>query len=100
MVTTARVGAPRPHEHGHAVAASAAQSVAPLPWRAPSPFPKPFETSRTILRFWDEADAVDLLAAVNEDRGSLLPWLSCFRADYRSIGQCHYHIDRFRRQHQ
>lgn len=91
MATAARAGTSgshRPH-----------QPPAPAAWQAPHPLPARFETQRLVLRFWREADAADLLNAVGEDRRSFLPWLSCFRDDYRTIGECHYHIERFQRQH-
>jgi ribosomal-protein-serine acetyltransferase len=100
MVTAPRAGALRPHEFGSHAVPAPTPLVRPAPWRAPDPMPARFETPRITLRFWREADAPELLNAVNEDRESLLPWLSCFRADYRTIGQCYYNIDRFRRQQQ
>jgi ribosomal-protein-serine acetyltransferase len=100
MVTVPRSGALRHTSAPATLSASARVCRRPAPWLAPDPLPTRFDTARTTLRFWCESDAAELLAAVNEDRTSLLPWLSCFRADYRTLGQCYYNIDRFRRQHQ
>lgn len=71
---------------------------APTSWRAPDPRPDRFAAQRLELRTWHPHDASALLEAVNEDRTSFLPWLSCFKNDYRTVGECHYHIERFQRE--
>jgi ribosomal-protein-serine acetyltransferase len=79
-------------------AATPALPAAPAPWQAPQPLPARFDSPRLTLRFWREEDAQGLLEAISEDRRSFLPWFNSFRADYRTLGECHYQILRLQRQ--
>src|ERR1043165_4872673 len=69
----------------------------PPPWTPPSPLPDRLETPRLVIRFWQPEDAPSMLEAINEDRDSLFPWLPWARTDNRSLAECIFQIERFRR---
>lgn len=69
----------------------------PDPWRAPDPLPGPIETERLVLRLYEHGDAAALLEALDSDRNGLLPWIVWVRTDNRTIAECHYSIELFRR---
>jgi ribosomal-protein-serine acetyltransferase len=69
----------------------------PPNWSPPQPLPAPIETERLVLRFYEASDADAMLAALNADRASLLPWLPWVSVDNRNVAECVYHIERFRR---
>lgn len=62
--------------------------------------PLRIETPRMILRTWTHDDAPALLEAVETSRDTLLPWLPWASTENRSIGECHFNIERFIRQQQ
>jgi RimJ/RimL family protein N-acetyltransferase len=76
---------------------SRAIELEPAAWKAPSPLPGPLESGRVRLRFWEGRDAAGMLAALEADRGSYLPWLPWALSDNRTLVQCVYNIERFRR---
>jgi len=69
----------------------------PQPWTPPRPLPDSLHTQRLTLRFWEHSDAGAMLAGIDTDRGSFLPWLPAFRTDNRNTAECLYNIERFRR---
>jgi RimJ/RimL family protein N-acetyltransferase len=69
----------------------------PPDWTAPRPLPSRFETARTVIRTWTPADAQGMLAALDADRTSYLPWLPWVAIDNQDFAQCIYQIERFRR---
>lgn len=73
-----------------------ASGEAPAPWRAPSPLAGRFETERLVLRFWEPTDAAGMLAAINVERDSFLPWLPWVRVDNRTVEECVSAIERMR----
>jgi RimJ/RimL family protein N-acetyltransferase len=50
-----------------------------------------------VLRFPVESDAPLLLEALEGSRDGILPWMVWARTENRTIGECHYTIERFRR---
>ncbi|MDZ4829577.1 MAG: GNAT family protein [Phycisphaerae bacterium] len=70
----------------------------PLPWSAPSPLPIRRETPRLLLRYFEPTDAESLVAALDEDRASFMPWLPWVPIDNRTIVEAHFNIERFRRE--
>lgn len=70
----------------------------PDPWTAPAPLPGPIETERLVLRFHRHGDAASMLEAIESDRDGLLPWIVWVRTENRTVPECHYTIERFRRQ--
>jgi RimJ/RimL family protein N-acetyltransferase len=70
----------------------------PNPWTAPAPLPGPIETERLVLRFHEHGDAASMLDALDLDRDALLPWIVWVRTENRTVAECHYTIERFRRQ--
>lgn len=80
------------------VSASPTQTLTkPPPWSPPRPLPAPLETERLVLRFQEADDAPGMFDAIEADRASLLPWLPWAAVDNRSVAECTYHIERFRR---
>lgn len=71
---------------------------APAPWSPPTPLPGRHETPRLVLRWWTSDDAAPMLAALNHERSTHLPWLPWVAADNRSIAECIFNIERFRRE--
>jgi ribosomal-protein-serine acetyltransferase len=71
---------------------------APPPWIPPSPLPQSFNTPRLTLRFWEHGDAASMLECLNSDRQSFLPWLPWLLTDNRTVAECTYSIELFRRQ--
>lgn len=69
----------------------------PDPWKAPDPLPGPIETERLVLRAYEHGDAAALLEALDSDRNALLPWIVWVRTDNRTLAECHYSIEMFRR---
>lgn len=69
----------------------------PLPWFAPSPLPSRLETPRLVLRYWEHSDAPAVFKAIEAGRGTLLPWLPWALTDNRSVEECLFNIERFRR---
>lgn len=69
----------------------------PQPWAPPRPLPGLYRTSRLTLRFYELSDAESMLAAIDMDRPSLIPWLPWARTDNRNLAECIYTIERFRR---
>jgi RimJ/RimL family protein N-acetyltransferase len=69
----------------------------PDPWTVPDPLPGPIETERLVLRFYEHGDARSMLEALDVDRGALLPWIAWVRTENRTLAECHYTIERFRR---
>lgn len=69
----------------------------PLPWTAPAALPEALETDRLRLRYWQARDAAGMLAALDADRSSYLPWLPWVEADNLNHEQCVFNIERFRR---
>lgn len=80
-----------------ALAATTHTPVQPPPWCPPTPLPGPVRTPRLVLRFWQPPDAQGMLEAINVDRGSLLQWLPWVETDNRTVSECIYSIERFRR---
>lgn len=70
---------------------------APKPWTPPSPRPGPLETDRFILRCPEHSDAEALLECMEDDRASYAPWLPWIHTDNRSLPECHYSIEMFKR---
>ena len=70
---------------------------ATLPWKAPRPLPAECVTPRIVLRFWRPEDAASMLAAIDVDRQSLLPWLPWPAVDNRNVSECIYQIEKWRR---
>jgi ribosomal-protein-serine acetyltransferase len=50
-----------------------------------------------VLRFFTPNDAPSLLAALEVDRGSFLPWLPWTADDNRTLPEVYFNIERFRR---
>jgi RimJ/RimL family protein N-acetyltransferase len=50
-----------------------------------------------VIRFFEASDAAGMLAALDADRSSLLPWLPWVATDNRNEAECVFHIERFRR---
>jgi RimJ/RimL family protein N-acetyltransferase len=73
---------------------------APTAWKAPRPLPEQVQTPRLLLRAWKPEDAPSMLAALNIDRASYLPWLPWVRDDNQDISQCIFNIERMRRHHE
>lgn len=69
----------------------------PAPWRPLTPLPDGYETDRLLLRAWRHEDAAGMLAAIDVDRESLLPWLPWPAVDNRTLYECIFQIERFRR---
>jgi RimJ/RimL family protein N-acetyltransferase len=69
----------------------------PAPWTPPSPLPAKVETERLVIRFWQPEDAPLMLEALDVDRASFLPWLPVFETDNRTLAECTFQIERFRR---
>ncbi|MEX2217902.1 MAG: GNAT family protein [Phycisphaerales bacterium] len=69
----------------------------PAPWTPPTPLPGPVHSPRVTLRFWEAADAPSMLAAIEASRSTLLPWMPWALADNRTVEECIYNIERFRR---
>lgn len=70
--------------------------VTPAPWAAPSPLPTRYATSRLLLRYWEQSDAAPMLAAIDSDRASFLPWLPWTAVDNRTVDECSAAIERMR----
>ncbi len=70
---------------------------APSPWRPPSPLPERVETERVVIRAFHPDDATSMHAAIEADRASFLPWVTWARDDNRTVAECVFHIERFRR---
>lgn len=70
---------------------------APAPWKPPSPLPTRFETRRLLLRYWEPSDAEALLAGLQNSRDTYSPWLQWAQTDNRTIAECIFNIERFRR---
>ncbi|MBL0928404.1 MAG: GNAT family N-acetyltransferase, partial [Phycisphaerales bacterium] len=68
------------------------------PWTAPKPLPESFDTPRLTLRPWRPSEGPAMLAALNADRANLLPWLPWVASDSRTVEECTFHIERFRRE--
>ena len=66
-------------------------------WNPPSPIPVEITTDRLCIPPYVSDDADALFAAIEADRASYLPWLPWVRVDNRTVGECHYNIERFRR---
>lgn len=62
------------------------------------PLPDGYETDRLLLRAWRHEDAPGMLAAIDVDRASLLPWLPWPNVDNRTLYECIFQIERFRRE--
>ncbi len=71
---------------------------APPAWTPPRPLPAALRTDRLILRFLEPADAPSLLEAIDINRDSLHPWLPWARTENRSLAECIYTIEHFRRE--
>lgn len=71
----------------------------PPRWRRPHPPPLRFRTERLEVRAYEAADAEALLDAATESRDDLSRWLPWPRTENRTLGECHYTIERFRRIH-
>lgn len=74
-----------------------AHPTQPAAWTVPAPLPQQLETDRLRLRFWEARDAAGMLAALDADRSSYLPWLPWVEVDNLNHEQCVYNIERFRR---
>ena len=72
----------------------------PDPWTRPAALPPPIETARLIVRAPEEADAAALLASLADARDAILPWMVWAHTENRTLGECHYTIERFRRDHE
>lgn len=72
----------------------------PPAWSPPRPAPRSLRTSRFLLRAYEPDDAQRLLDAINADRASLLPWLPWARTDNRTLAECTFNVERFRRAHE
>lgn len=69
----------------------------PAPWLPPVPLPESRETSRLVLRYFTPEDAPSMVAAIDADRASMLPWLPWVRTDNRTVAEGIYSVERFRR---
>jgi ribosomal-protein-serine acetyltransferase len=49
------------------------------------------------IRWWVPDDAAAMLAAINADRNAMKPWLDWADTDNRTLAECHYNIERYRR---
>ncbi len=56
-----------------------------------------FRTDRLELRFYAHADAPSLLAALDADRPSLLPWMPWSLKECRNLPEVYFSIERMRR---
>jgi RimJ/RimL family protein N-acetyltransferase len=81
----------------HMSQAPSADNGRPSPWRPPNPLPVAYHTDRLVLRFFTPDDAASMLGALDTDRGSFLPWLPWVETDNRTIAECVYSIESFRR---
>lgn len=70
----------------------------PAPWQPPAQLPVSRETERLVLRFWRPDDAPGMLAAIDTDRASFLPWLPFVNVDNRNLAECTYQIEKMRRE--
>lgn len=81
-------------------APAAPQADAPSPWTPPLRVLAgdgfAFERDGLRLRFWEDADAAALFAAIDMDRRAFLPWLPWVRTDNRSVEECLATIHRMR----
>lgn len=80
-------------------ATGAFDAVGPARWRRPHPPPLRLLTERLLVRPYEARDAEALLAAMEESRDDLLRWLPWPKTENRTLGECHYTIERFRRIH-
>ncbi len=60
----------------------------PAPWRAPALLPRRITGTRVVLRYWEELDAAEMLAALETNRESFLPWLPWTVTHNRTVEQC------------
>ena len=64
----------------------------PAPWLAPQAVRDnalfTWSTSRILLRYWQPADAPAMLAALNVDRASFLPWLPWVKTQNKDVDEC------------
>lgn len=68
-----------------------------IPWQRPVPLPERLETARVVVRYWTAEDAAGMLAALNVDRASFLPWLPWTAFDNHSVAECVYKAEQWRR---
>lgn len=69
----------------------------PARWEIPQPLPSNLQTPRMNIRWWVADDAPAMLAAINADRTAMKPWLDWADTDNRTLAECHYNIERYRR---
>jgi len=70
----------------------------PNRWTPPTPRPTRIETERLVVRVFEPDDAPAMFEAVNESRGSLLPWMVWAQTDHQSPPDSVYYIESTRRQ--
>src|ERR1043165_7916686 len=70
---------------------------APKAWTPPSPLPERLDTPRLTLRYWQTSDAPAMHAAIEASRPTLLPWMVWALNDNRTVEECIFHIEKFRR---
>jgi RimJ/RimL family protein N-acetyltransferase len=51
-----------------------------------------------VLRFWEASDAPGMLQAMVVSRPTLLPWMSWALKDNRTLEECIFNIEKFRRE--
>ncbi len=70
----------------------------PAPWKPPSPLPVERRTARLVLRYFVPEDAEKLIAALNIERHTYLPWLPWVATDNRDVAEAIFSCVRFRRE--
>lgn len=75
---------------------SSAEHLAP--WTPPAPLPAERRTPRLTLRYWTPDDAPAMLAALNVERHTYLPWLPWVGVDNRTVAEVIFNIERFKRE--
>lgn len=69
----------------------------PQAWRPPDTLPLTLQTPRLLIRPYTSDDGEAIFEAIDTDRESYLPWLPWVRIDNRSVAECIFNIERFRR---